>query len=319
LIGNKTYGTIFLLFLMVLFMGIPCHVNAQVDSLERRPSVGDHVFTPIAYSNLPFTNTYFSTLMGAGLTADLIHKLKGIDGIDLPGLEGELTFIEIGFSYQQRVRDWLAAYIDLNISARVGTELQSILSQGVNTINSFNIGWHIKLVERNKIAFSTFIGLLNNQGSFISISGFVQDIINGVPNPSISTEIPILAGATGYRFAYGISDLIGLKFSGDFVYGESFERGVNKFSYIAGGGIDFDFNPRYSVPLGLVLNYSISTLPDLVIDTDEYAQIFHLKIAYTKAVDFSLGIEYFFQKIPLPNVEKPSTVNSVALAARFYF
>jgi hypothetical protein len=60
-------------------------------------------------------------------------------------------------------------------------------------------------------------------------------------------------------------------------------------------------------------------MPSLVIDTDDHAQIFHAKIAYTKAVDFNLGIEYFYQKIPLPNVTEPTTVNSVALVARFYF
>lgn len=319
MIGNKTYGKIILLAITVLLGGIPCFVQAQVDSLERRPSVGDHIFTPVTYSKLPFTNTYFSTFMGGGMTTDLVHNLNAIEGVDYPGLQGEVTFIEIGFSYQQRVRDWLAAYINFDVSARVGTELQSIISQGVNTIKSFNIGWHIKLVEKNKIELSTFIGLLNTQGSFISISGFIDDVINGVPNPKINTNIPILAGATGYRFAYGISDLIGLKFSGDFVYGESFEWGVNKFSFITAGGIDFDFNSRYSVPLGLVLNYSISTLPNLVVDTDDYAQIFQAKIAYTKAVDFSLGIEYFYQKIPLPGVDKPSTVNSIALSSRFYF
>ena len=319
MISDKTYRTIILGCLAILLMELPCHVWAQVDSTERRPSVGDHVFTPVAYSNLPFTNTYFSTFMGVGQTYHLVHELNKIEGADFEGLNGELAFIEIGFSYQQNVRDWLAAYINLQVSARVGTELQSILSQGVNTINSFDIGWHIKLVERDKIAFSTFVGLLNIKGSFINVSEFIKDVINDVPYPSISTNIPILAGAAGYRFAYGISDLVGLKFSGDFIYGESFERGVNRFSYNVGAGIDFDFNPRYSIPLGLVLNYSISTMPSQVIDTDEYAQIYHLKIAYTKASDFSLGLEYFYQKIPLPNISEPSTVNSVALAARFYF
>jgi hypothetical protein len=294
-------------------------LSAQPDSLERRPSVGEHVFTPVTYSRLPFTNTYFSTFMGFGQTTDLIHKLNLIEGVDLRGLRGELTFLDFGFYYQQRVRDWLGAYVNINVSARVGTELQSILSQGINTINSFNIGWHIKLVEREKIAISTFAELQNFQGSFISVTVFLRDILAGVPNPSISENIPVLSGGSGFRFAYGINDLIGLKLSTDLVYGESFERGENKFTYTAGGGIDFDFFPRYDVPLGLVLNYSISTHASLVVTTDKNAQIFHGKIAYTGGQDFSLGIEYFYQKIPLPNIEEIPTVNAIALAARYYF
>ena len=133
---------------------------AQSDSIKR-PKVGDHTFTPVSYSNLPFTNTYLYTTTGVGQSLDLVHQLDPLDGTKLIGLQGEVSFIDIGFSYQQRVRDWLAVYISLNLSARLGTELQSILLQGVNTVSGFEIGWHIRLLESDKVALSTVVELEN--------------------------------------------------------------------------------------------------------------------------------------------------------------
>jgi len=292
---------------------------AQADSSIKRPSAGGHYFTPVTHSKLPFIDTYFYTLTGVGQTANLIHKIDMIEGLDFRGLKGELTFIDLGFAYQQNVRDWLAAYITIDFSARIGTEMQSILAQGINTTSGFKVGWHIKLVQKEKTALSTFIELYNNQGNIISVLGFAKDIINGNPNPSLSQTIPVLSGASGLRFAYGVNDLFGFKASTDLIYGESFERGINEFSISASGGIDLDFNPRFNIPLGIVFNYTFSTMPSLVFTSDKPAQLIHGKIAFTRAKDFNLGVEYTHQKIPLRNQDKPVTVNSVALAARYYF
>jgi hypothetical protein len=305
--------------LLVIFSGLFISVKGQKDTLRKRPSLGEHTFTPVSFTNLPFTSTYFNTITGMGQTSNLVYKLNLIDGVDLRGLKGELTFVDLGFAYQQRVRDWLAAYVKINVSARVGTELQSILLQGVNTVNSFEIGWHIKLVDYNKIALSTIVELQNHSGSFISVAGFVKDILDGHPNPSLNRNVPLLGGATGMRFAWGINDFIGIKASADLMYGESFERGKNDFYYSHDIGVDLDFYPKFRIPAGMVFNYSVSTLPDLVYDTEDLAQMVRWKVAYTKAVDFSLGIEYSYQKIPLLPNEDPATVHAIALTARYYF
>ena len=225
----------------------------------------------------------------------------------------------MGATYQQRVRDWLAAYVDLSLSARVGTELQSILAQGINTISTFDIGWHIKLAEGRKYALSTIFQVQNYQGSFINLLGFIRDVINKYPDPNLNENIPLLAVASGIRFAWGMNDLIGLKASSDISYGETYTRGENGFYFKTGGGIDFDFQPRYSLPVGLVINYSISSMPDVVYVENKKAQIIQAKIAYTGARDFNLGIEYSYMKMPLLLQEKPPTVQSITLSARYYF
>jgi len=312
----RFYGKIF--FLLMLLAQPSTNLKAQSDSIKR-PSVGNHYFTPITQSNMPSTNTYLSTLTGFGQTLDLVHQLELIDGAPLIGLQGEVTFIDVGFAYQQRVRDWLAAYISLNVSARIGTELQSILTQGVSTIGGFEIGWHIKLLETEKIALSTNIELQNLEGNFVNVLGFVNDIIDGHPNPSLNKTVPVLAFSTGLRFAWGLNDLIGIKASANMAYGETYNRGENGFSLSTGAGIDFDFYPRYSLPVGLVIHYNISSMPEIVYVDDKYAQILQTKLAYTKASDFNLGIEFSYMKVPFINQEKSPSVYSVALAARYYF
>ncbi|MCJ7716360.1 MAG: hypothetical protein MUO54_07550, partial [Anaerolineales bacterium] len=206
-----TYHRAIKIFFLLIFSFVLIPVlKAQSDTLKN-PMVGDHVFTPITYSKLPLINTHFSTHTGIGGTSGLVSNLG-----DLPvkGLSGEVTFIEMGFSYQQRVRNWLAAYMDLNVSARVGTELQSILTQGFSAITSFDIGWHIRISEGKKSMLTGIIELQNHKGSFTNVLGFVEDILNDHPNPSLSETVPLLVFATGLRFAYGLNETIGFKASG---------------------------------------------------------------------------------------------------------
>jgi len=306
-----------MLFCLVFILPLCGVVKAQSDT-TKRPYLGGHVFTPVTYSNTPFTNTYVSIFTGFGQTTDLVHQLGSIGNYQPRGLAGEVTFINMGLSYQQQVREWLAAYISLSISARVGTELQSILSQGINSLMSFNIGWNIKLVEREKFVLSTIVELQNHQGSFINVLKYVKELINNHPNPSISENIPVLAFASGFRFAYGLNDLIGFKASTDLAYGETYIRGENGFAFNVGGGIDLDFYPRYSLPVGVMMYYNITSMPDFVYVDGEYGQMVKAKIAYTKSTEFSLGVEYSYMKVPLLN-QQNAAVQSITLTMRFYF
>ncbi len=314
--SSSTYQRLgkFLLTLVFCFLLLP-QLKAQPES-NKSPKIGNHIFTPITHSSLPFTNSYFSTVTGLGGTSGLVSIPENLP---IRGLAGEVTFIEMGFTYQQRVRDWLAAYIDLTISARVGTELQSILTQGVSTITSFDIGWHIKLLEGDKSRLSMIVELQNHKGSFVNVLGFVKDIINDHPNPTINETIPLLAGATGFRYAYALSETIGFKASSKLGYGETYTRGIYGFVFDAGAGIDINFYPRFSVPVGLVFIYDITSMPDFVYVEGEKSQMIQAKIAYTKAADFSLGIELSYMKYPFKNQPRPVTLNFAALAARYYF
>jgi len=302
--------------LFTLLLGQRAH--AQTNTISR-PSIGGHIFTPVTYSKTPFTNSYFSILTGYGQTSGLVHQLDSIGDYLPRGLGGEVTFINMSFSYNQQVREWLAAYISFNLSTRVGTELQSLLAQGITTLTSFEIGWNIKLLEREKYILSTVINLQNSQGSIINISKYFKELINNHPDPSIHETIPVLTFGTGFRFAYGSSDLIGFKASTDLAYGETYTRGEYGFSFAADGGIDIDFYPRYSLPFGTMLYYGISSMPDFVYVDGGRAHMIKAKLAYTRSTEFSLGVEYTYMKVPLLHLDENASVNSLSLTMRFYF
>ena len=161
--------------------------------------------------------------------------------------------------------------------------------------------------------------LQNHDGNFINIFGFIQDIINDHPNPKIKSNVPVLTVGSGLRWAYGINDLVGISASTEFAYGETYIRGVNGLAFIAGAEIDLDFYPRYSVPIGFIANYNITSKPEFVYVNVSFAHVLKAKLAYTKANDFSLGIEYSLMLVPMPKVEKSPSVYMIALSNRFYF
>jgi hypothetical protein len=305
-----------LIIFIILLLGR--YAEAQTEG-SKRITLGSHVFTPITYSPLPSSSTYFNMVTSYGQTINLFHYFPEYEFLEIIGLEGEVTFVDLHFSYQQRIRDWLAAYINLGLAARLGTEVQSILSQGFNTINSFELGWQIKLVEKDNFAIGATAELQNYNGNFINILGFVRDIKNDHPDPKISESIPVLTIGSGLRFAYGFNDLIGMSALTEFSYGETYLRGKNDLAFIAGAGLDLNFYPRYNVPLGLIINYNLTSQPEFVYVTGRSAHIWKIKIAYTKASDFSLGVEYSILKMPMPNVQKDPVAYSLALASRFYF
>jgi hypothetical protein len=296
-------------FLMMPFL------EAQSDSIKR-PLIGNHIFTPVTYSNLPLTNTFISTSTGLGSTSGLVTKPFNLP---VTGRAGEVSFVEMGLTYQQSVRDWMAAYIDITVSSRVGTEVISILAQELSTVTSFKIGWRIKLTEGKKSMLSMIFELQNLQGSFTNVLGFVEDIIKNHPNPSLNKNVPILGFATGFQYAYAIGETMGLKTSGKLAYGQTFTRGVLGFAFDVGAGIDLNFYPRYSIPIGLVAIYNITSMPEFVYVNGEHSQLIQTKIAYTKASDFCLGIEFSYMKYPFPDQDKPVSVWFMSLAARYYF
>jgi len=139
------------LIILLIFAGM--NITAQEET-TKKVSAGDHIFTPISYSALPSTNTYINTTAALGQTINLFHSITINEDLGVIGLSGEVAFVDLYFAYQQRIRDWLAAYIQLGMSARLGTELQSILVQGFNTITHFTIGWQFKILEGDKFAFA---------------------------------------------------------------------------------------------------------------------------------------------------------------------
>ena len=307
----------FQISIWIIIFSQACFGQGINDSTSRIPRLGDHEFLPSSSIN-PFILTEFEVEVGFAQTDfDFRPSLLVPDSVEFR-LDGELLFINTSFKFKHRIRHWIALFGNVFISSRIGTEANSLLSQGINTIIGFSLGWNLKLVENNRFLLTGLIELRNEQANIISISNFIDDVINGSSNPSISDEVSALTGGGGIIAGYGLSSLIG--FTGRFSvnYGESFSRGNSRVLFSSGLGVDVNLYNKTNVPLGLSMNFLISSVPNFLVE-NEFSSVGALKIAYTGTKDFQFGIESVIGRIPLPDVEKKSRLSGATIFTTYYF
>jgi hypothetical protein len=298
-----------------------CHVYlmAQDTAENNVPQLNGHYFIPVSVIQSPFIKSHFTMNLGVAQSSEFENVILEIDGQKILGLKGTLIFANLDFEYQQKIKDWIALYINYSLTARLGTELQSILTQGVNTVGSSRIGWLIKIAETEKFMLSGDIQVNNHSATFISISEFVKDLVNDSIVTSISRQVPILNMNAGLRWAYGINKTFGLQGFADVGYGDSYKRGVSDYIYRI--GIAFDANLAFTtkIPLGFSAFFNASAMPDYVHVAGKSALNTGLKISYAAGPHFNIGLELSRVRIPIPNVEEKVNSTSAFISSRYYF
>lgn len=302
---------------LLLFQGIEVFSQNAIDNTS--PQLNGHYFTPVGGIPGPFINTNFGSNLGIAFSNKFENLILEIDGEPLIGLEGSLLFAYLNFEYQQKIKDWIAIYTKVGLTARLGTELQSMLTQGVNTVTSFRIGWLFKLAKGEKYMLSGTAQINNYKGTFISIGDFIEDIVKDSTVTSISKQVPSLSGTIGLRYAYGFNDMFGVQFEMVAGFGESFKRGATSAIFHLGGLLDVNLANRTEVPLGIILSYQFTSLPDYVYEGKRSASITGLKIAYTGARNFSLGLELSNSYLPIQNVEDKVRSTGIIITTKYFF
>lgn len=283
------------------------------------PSLGGHRFIPNSKIASPFTNTHIGIRLGIASTDVFDNISLEIDGEEIIGLKGSLLFADLNFEYQQQIKNWIAVYFTFGVTARVGTELQSMLTQGINTVGSFKMGWVFKLIETEKLLFSGSLQINNYTTNFINVKKFLQDAINNQPEPSISENIPILNGNGGLRFAYGINSLMGFQIYGELGYGDSFDRGKSIANYSLGGTYDFDFFTISKVPLGLSLFANMTSFPEIVQITGKQANSVGVKLSFTSAKHYNFGFELSRISVPVFDIDENVNSSAMFITSNYYF
>jgi len=304
------------IYFLFSFIGTPSFGQEDTNKI---PELNRHVFIPSIYLEDPFMNTTLNLGIGVGSTGQYKYPLYEVDDSQIYGISGQLLFVAIGLEYQQKIQDWVALYIKYRLAARIGTNVGSILAEGFSSINSFNIGWKIKLLEREKIKMSTSFGVSNYNGTFLSVSKFIDDIINNQPYPSLVTNTPALNGNLGFQFAYGISELFGLKLNYLNSIGESLERGETAYYFSLGTGVDLNLYQKHEVPLGFSLVYLLSSRPEQVYRESGLSNSFNLKIAYTGTSDFILGLQTGYTLVPVSEDLGNFSTIWVSFTLNYYF
>ena len=311
------------IFYIIVFLLI-CSITGQTQSdapiSERKvPTMNGHTFPSSSHLGSSFITTHLQEDLGFGLTSTL--KIPGIviDDYEIFSFEGQILFFNTAVQYQQRFTPWLSLYLTFKMSGRVGTDISTIMADGVNTLSGGDIGWLLRITKTEKFNLTGTINVQNLTGNFINVSDYFEDIINNVPDPSVTKKVPAMLIGAGIRGAYAFNPTYGLQFQADFDYGETFERSITKGYFSAGLIGDVDFLPKHNTAVGLALGYAISSAPEIVMGEGGLSHLITGKIGYTGSDDFELGVQYTYFNVNINSVDDKPFISKILLILKFYF
>lgn len=293
----------------------------STESLDREkyPALNGHRFSSTSFMRSSFITTHVQADIGYGQTSLLEIPGIQIDDYELFSFTGKVMYLDLDIQYQQRFTPWLALYATVKMAGRLGTDMSTILVDGVNTMSGGSIGWLVRVMNTQKFNMAASVQLSRIDGSFINLPGFIEEVINNEPYPSVIKNVPSLAAGVGLRGAYAFNPSFGLQFNGDYFYGESFQRGNSKGFFALGVLGDVDFNPKREVPIGLSLGYMLSSSPVVVMENGGTSSLFLGRIRYSGSDEFELGLQVSYYRSYLNSIEGKASVIKAMLTLKFYF
>lgn len=288
-------------------------------SSQRSHVLHGHTFPSQSQFLSSFVNTKLQATMGFGSTSLLQIPGLMIGESELFEFEGKILFVDLDVRYSQRFTPWLSLIISIKMAARVGTDLSTIVADGVNSISGGDIGWNIRFLRREKINLSAVVHVQRLTGNFINVSEYIYEIINNNPYPSIVKKIPAMSVGTGITGAYAFNSTFGIQFQGGLSYGESFQRNTAGFYTTIGAYGDVDFNPKYDVPINFTLGYILTSAPEVVMSDGGYSNVLQAKLAYSGSTDYELGLQFTYYNVHIRSIEEKTYVSKIILLMAFYF
>lgn len=286
---------------------------------EKYPALNGHRFSSTSYMRSSFITTHVQADIGYGQTSLLEIPGIQVGDYELFSFTGQVMYLDLDLQYQQRFTPWLALFATVKMAGRLGTDMSTILADGVNTMSGGSIGWLVRVMNTPKFNMSASVQLSRVDGSFINVPEFIEEVINNEPYPSVIKNVPSLTAGVGLRGAYAFNPSFGLQFNGDYFYGESFQRG-NSTGYFALGVIgDVDFNPKREVPIGLSLGYVLSSSPLVVMENGGTSSLFLGRIRYSGSDEFELGLQLTYYGSYLNSIDDKAYVTKAMLTFKFYF
>jgi hypothetical protein len=118
--------------------------NESENSHKKIPELNGHKFLSTSQLKSAFISTNLQTDIGVGSTS--LIKIPGITIGDheLFSFQGKIFYMDLNLQYQQEFTSWLSLYMSMKLTGRVGSDLSTIIADGINTISGGDIGWLIK-------------------------------------------------------------------------------------------------------------------------------------------------------------------------------
>ena len=290
---------------------------------ERRVLNG-HRFLPS--SDLPdaFVNTFMRSAVGAGSAVNLRAPIEDLDGNVVDTLDGSIAFLSLDYEYQQAVNRWLALRANVAGGARLGTDEQALLFQGVTGVVGAGLGTTVRMLERKTVYVAAVGDLVWNQGYFVTPLDWVRDVIdNGLGSDSskLVAGASNLIASVGARVAYSPHRAWGFTALAEFGFSEPFREDVSSTRGLVrfGGTIGYDFGASTPVPIGLLGGFRWENFSSGGDDIADRSWRSFFGISYTGRADFNVGVEMSFARLSQRDSNENIDSGSVRVALRYYF
>ena len=171
----------YILILSIFIFGLHsiwAQENLEIKDKDYRvPKLNGHQFLTASHFKSSFINTTLQANLGVGATSVL--NIPGIKIGDYRILEfqGRIMFFNAHMEYQQRFTPWLAMYATFDMYGRIGTDMSTILADGINTMSGGELGVLVRLMQNKKFNLSTNVNVQNLTGNFINVVEYVEEII----------------------------------------------------------------------------------------------------------------------------------------------
>jgi hypothetical protein len=298
---------------------------SQTDTLQEPFTLSGHKFIVNSLIGSPFVNTYFKSIIGAGQTVGLEYPEITIKGKRVVQLRGEIVYTNLSLEYQQGIRDWMAFYGKMKLIGKLGTEAGAFISEGVNFAVGYDMGWKFKLLQNKKMLLSSNLNISNNSYTSMDMQRFLQNIIDSggfTKDNKLVQFIPLVRGGIGFNYSYVFNRTFGAtaKFFVD--YGESVKREeADVFNYAYGIAFDADLLPQQNVPLGFLLGFNHTSIPQFkeTLSKDPNEVLFQINYTGRKYLNLGAEISYRWYKPERENYESNLNFITFNLNSTIFF
>lgn len=312
-------------FVIILMISSIC-MKAQEDNILQQYEIkqerilGVHYFTPGNVIKAPFILTHVRTSLGLGGVNGLKYPLINLGDKEFIYMQGDILAAVLQFEYQHAVKEWLAVFARFGLTARIGSSMATLTTQGINYATTFNVGWMIKLYRHDKFALSTSVEVTSGNYALINLQEFVNDIVEGKANPRLLNNTNAVFGHVGLRPAYGINRFLGFNAVVDLGYGETIAKGSgNKFFTVLGINADMNFYPLIETPVALLLGYLYSSYPEENPDAVYSTHAVISQISYIGRSDFILSLDLMASRERTKSVEETVWLTTTMFSMKYLF
>lgn len=297
--------------------------GAETRATIQGPRLGDHLFSPIATTTLPFIRTMTTLNVGAGISSGLDLPLFKIGGQPVYASVGELAVVGFSARHEQAIKPWLSVYLEAQLLGRLGTSVTSLLGQGVNTVTGFDLGWKIRIHEDQRWSVITGLELQNGSYTTIDIQRWAEGVID---SGKVTSDNQLFDTKPALNVAWMVSAA------------HTFNRAMGLYATLTAGveepkvrngeyallldallAFSVDWNAIVELPVGTTLGVEYRENPTIADSEDGSYKNVYLRIGYTGDDAFGLGVQASYQYAPVASASGPVQFFGGTLDMRFYF